>query len=89
MCDVHADAGVAGTRTSGYEANARISSQFSVSFGHICGACFVTACHEWDALCIINSVEHLKVTLTGDAKCHVNTVRFQCVDEDSSAGSGV
>ena len=89
MCDVHADAGVAGTRTPGYEANTRISSQFSVSFGHICGACFVTACHESDALCIINSVEHLKVTLTGDAKSHVNTVRFQCVDDNSSAGSGV
>ena len=89
MCDVHTDAGVAGARAPGYEANTRISGQFPLSFGHVGRARFVTARHKADDLRIIYAVEHLEVALTWDAECRVDVVRFQRADEDSPTGSGV
>ena len=87
MCDVHPDAGVEGAGAPGYEANAGVSRQLAVCFGHVGSARFVTARHKADALGIIKSVQDLKVALTGDAERRVDAVRFQRVDKNPTTGS--
>ena len=87
MRDVHADAGVAGARASGDKADPGIPRHLAVGFGHVRCAGLVTARHEADALCVINSVENLEVALARHTECRVDAMRFQCVDEDSPAGS--
>ena len=73
----------------GDEAHPGIARQLAVRFGHICRAGFMPTGHVTDALRIVNSVEYLEVALARNAESRVDTMRFQCVDEDSSASSSV
>ena len=84
------DAGVAGPRTAGDDADAGLAGQLAIGLGHVGGAGFLAAGDQADfVLDVIERVEEREITFAGDGKDGVGAVNPERIDEDAPTGPGI
>ena len=85
---MHADAGVRGPRPSRDEADAGTAGQLAIGLCHV-GRCALVLGHDQlDLRRVVQRVEHLEVTLSGDTEQAIHAVDAERIDKHAPAGAG-
>src|SRR5262249_5228624 len=78
-------AAVRGTRASRDEADAWTPGQLAVGLRHVRRRAFVLGHDRGDLRCVVQRVEHVEVTLSGDTEQAVHAVDAKRIDQDPTA----
>ena len=87
---MHADRGMAGARTAGHEAQARLAGQLAVGVGHVGGAGLVAGIDQADFVAaVIKRVEHRQIAFAGHAEGRVGPLLQKLVHQNAPTVAGI